>query len=578
MATIATDSFSGWVPYSEFELVFSGVLPVGTTGNRDIHIELDTPFSYDGDENLVIMAHRTYVTGWFSNNSWQVTGGYSGRIQHVRSDTVTLEIETTHTGAAVLTSANLPNIKLNFAVGDLGHIAGTVVSNSVGVAGALVTINELGRTATTNATGAYTISNVPVGTYGLTATRFGYSIGTATEVIVVENETTNVPVITINPLSTVTIIGTVICQDNQLGVEDATVHLVGYDNYTVSTDLNGSFVINDVFANNPYTLTISKSGYATYVDEDFEVGNIDIEINPITLLKMRIAFFEDFELATFPPEGWFLVTPTGPGQGWKRNTQLVDRDDILGNNASSGAAVSESYVNPVDPDPFQVLTPVNNWLISPRITIPEGATNVTLNWYVHSVLPNWAAEQYSVLFQYDEYTEGDDVSGFSPIFTETLTPADYNADFLYSFRTFDISKFQGMTFQLAFNHHQPHGQDMFKMAIDDIEVAFTLEGEVSNNDFVVARRSTLGANFPNPFNPTTTIAFDLAVSGHVSIDVFNIKGQKVTTLVNDEFTAGPHTVNWNGEDSNGRSVSSGIYFYRMTTEGFTSTRKMIMMK
>ncbi len=88
----------------------------------------------------------------------------------------------------------------------------------------------------------------------------------------------------------------------------------------------------------------------------------------------------------------------------------------------------------------------------------------------------------------------------------------------------------------------------------------------------------LFGNYPNPFNPETTISFDLANQCSVTIEVYNIKGQKVKTLAKDMFTPGHHTVVWNGTDSKGKSVSSGVYFYRMSTSNHTSTRKMLLLK
>jgi M6 family metalloprotease-like protein len=85
-------------------------------------------------------------------------------------------------------------------------------------------------------------------------------------------------------------------------------------------------------------------------------------------------------------------------------------------------------------------------------------------------------------------------------------------------------------------------------------------------------------NYPNPFNPETTIAFTVTEATTVKIDIFNIKGQKVNALVNDNYVEGKHTVIWNGRDSNGQGVGSGIYLYRMTTDNFTTTKKMILMK
>ena len=92
-------------------------------------------------------------------------------------------------------------------------------------------------------------------------------------------------------------------------------------------------------------------------------------------------------------------------------------------------------------------------------------------------------------------------------------------------------------------------------------------------------------NYPNPFNPsgtgrspTTTIEFSLDNPCFVCIDIFNIKGEKVKTLVRADFEAQVHQVVWNGENDNGAPVSSGIYFYEMNTGDYTSVKKMILMK
>ncbi|MCP4568634.1 MAG: T9SS type A sorting domain-containing protein [FCB group bacterium] len=88
----------------------------------------------------------------------------------------------------------------------------------------------------------------------------------------------------------------------------------------------------------------------------------------------------------------------------------------------------------------------------------------------------------------------------------------------------------------------------------------------------------LDQNYPNPFNPTTTIAFDLARRAEVKILVYNIIGQSVRKLADREFNAGQHTVTWDGRNQDGRAVASGIYLYRMVSEEFSSTRKMILLR
>lgn len=107
---------------------------------------------------------------------------------------------------------------------------------------------------------------------------------------------------------------------------------------------------------------------------------------------------------------------------------------------------------------------------------------------------------------------------------------------------------------------------------------FTDFRPVGNNDQVVVRKSVLKGNYPNPFNPSTTIAFSIANPGHVELSVFNVKGQKVKTLVSESMTTGDHTINWNGKDDQNRNVGSGVYYYKLTSQDNTQVRKAILMK
>jgi len=84
-------------------------------------------------------------------------------------------------------------------------------------------------------------------------------------------------------------------------------------------------------------------------------------------------------------------------------------------------------------------------------------------------------------------------------------------------------------------------------------------------------------NFPNPFNPTTTITFTLDASEHVSLSIFNIMGQHISTLVDTEMGAGRHTVTWNGMNEQGNHVSAGIYLYRLKSGSHSETRKMLLL-
>ena len=85
-------------------------------------------------------------------------------------------------------------------------------------------------------------------------------------------------------------------------------------------------------------------------------------------------------------------------------------------------------------------------------------------------------------------------------------------------------------------------------------------------------------NYPNPFNPVTTIEFDLPVSGRVDLKIFNLLGEEVTTLLQEEFEAGRHSVIWDGLNNAQNTVSSGVYFYSITTESFSAVKKMILLR
>lgn len=107
---------------------------------------------------------------------------------------------------------------------------------------------------------------------------------------------------------------------------------------------------------------------------------------------------------------------------------------------------------------------------------------------------------------------------------------------------------------------------------------------IDNDDFIdgtnedILSVTTLSGNYPNPFNPETTISFNIANQTNVELSVYNLKGQKVKVLINYELSKGDHKVVWDGRNSLGHKVSSGIYFYRLKTPKFDSVKKMLLMK
>ena len=97
-------------------------------------------------------------------------------------------------------------------------------------------------------------------------------------------------------------------------------------------------------------------------------------------------------------------------------------------------------------------------------------------------------------------------------------------------------------------------------------------------DNTVPQSFSLGQNYPNPFNPTTTIRYTIPKESKVRIEIYDITGRLVTTLVNNEMSSGTYSVTWDGRNSSGRSVVSGIYLYRIQAGDFVSVKKMVMLK
>ncbi|MCI0452604.1 MAG: FG-GAP-like repeat-containing protein [Candidatus Latescibacteria bacterium] len=114
--------------------------------------------------------------------------------------------------------------------------------------------------------------------------------------------------------------------------------------------------------------------------------------------------------------------------------------------------------------------------------------------------------------------------------------------------------------------------------VDDWVYLFENDSSAAGVPRVSAAAVTMEQNQPNPFNPSTTIRFDLAYDGFVDLTVHDATGAFVATLAHGRFAAGPHDVRWNGTDATGRRVASGLYFYRIDAAGSTLSRKMMLLK
>lgn len=144
-----------------------------------------------------------------------------------------------------------------------------------------------------------------------------------------------------------------------------------------------------------------------------------------------------------------------------------------------------------------------------------------------------------------------------------------------------IYSFEGHTIGLGTNELLKI-ENTDELIINSIELADArgqnIEANLVLKNEALPDRFLLHQNYPNPFNPTTNISFELPEHGKVMLAIYNILGKKVKIIIDDEMSAGIHTMVWDSRDQNGSAVASGIYFYRLETSSESLTRKMVLLK
>jgi len=181
------------------------------------------------------------------------------------------------------------------------------------------------------------------------------------------------------------------------------------------------------------------------------------------------------------------------------------------------------------------------------LTISEGDS---INFYIHAIDPDGNPLEYSW----------------------ELDNEIVSTDSIYTFYTDENSAGEYIvTLSITDNYQSPTRNEL------NFEWNIFVEDVAGVQDYL-PMITKVYQNYPNPFNPTTTIRFDLSKPADVSLDIYNTKGQKITTLVNQQLERGTHTYRWEGEDENGKQVTSGVYFYRFQADDLVQVRKMVVLK
>ncbi|MBD3424634.1 MAG: T9SS type A sorting domain-containing protein [Candidatus Latescibacteria bacterium] len=196
------------------------------------------------------------------------------------------------------------------------------------------------------------------------------------------------------------------------------------------------------------------------------------------------------------------------------------------------------------------------------MNISEGGSATMLSSYLCSAINDgieitWTLSESSEDLNFSIHRETDGSGAFLPI------DAKINRINDLSYKAFDRSCRPGTGYR-------------YRVDVTDDEGTRTLFiTEVIN---IQAPKLALSQNYPNPFNPSTTIYYSLPERSHVTLDIFDVSGRRIARLVDAIREAGTHQAKWSGLNVNGASVSSGVYFYKLTAGKGSITRKMVLMK
>jgi len=358
--------------------------------------------------------------------------------------------------------------------------------------------------------------------------------------------------------------------DTPIPIENASVVLINTNGsetpQPVQTASNGTYRI-DTFAG-----TYTVRAYGTFAGHPFDVTLL--EPIPVNADVENV----DFEIIpTWTVSGTVMYATTTPAPIENARVELIDSEDAVTAFDLTASDGTYSINTPGGTYTVRVFGAVGMHQFdetrSEPLSINSDAPNVNF-----SIIPMYQLSG-TVVFGVNNTQMPGAVITFTHVGEGGVSPEPVTSGAMGAFTVFARAGSYNWSVVLMYEGEEYSLSSETPVVVPQIVPLWIHLGSAGDGDLVnVPTVTTLRMNYPNPFNPSTTISFDVAQAGHVVIEVFNVRGQRVQSLVDGVYVAGRHSVVWDGNDFSGRNVASGMYFYRMTTGNYSSVRKMLLMK
>lgn len=561
--TTQADLSASWIPSTQLTQVFSGTVNY-PSGQNLIHIPFSTPYLYLNGENLVVMVERPMDTAYYSSSDlFQTQTGAQMRARNAYSDGIDFDPASPPDGTA---GAVFPKTSLFILPGGVGHLNGVITgAANVPLAGVAIASTTGGYTATTNAQGEYSIINIVAGTYQFSYSRYGYL--TQTETIVIPEDETVSHNVNLTQMATVNVSGTIIASDTSAGLSGAGIHLVGYEDYSTSSNAVGLFSIPGVYANQEYSFTIIRPGYQNHAGTinvgagNYSFGNVTlnevayaprtvqgeiIENNTQVNLSWQapdptaLDVMESFEGDSFPPANWTqTITNTGAQVSgvyptWCRfNTVSINGQPVSPTEGNNQSGLWWSYEHQ------------DEWLLTPSFNCPPSAY---LNFDSYVFLGSDSGDHYYVKLSTDN---GNSWTVLWDASAQTGGWNYYDAPI-----NIDLSLYEGMQLKIAWQADDPATNDgiWYVWFIDNIYIgnavsavrfqpsdlqSISAAGNINGSASPSRGFSAADRNSKSPISQAPTIsapAFAAAVTRSIATNSRALTGYLVWRLVTGQET------------------------------------------